>query len=125
MISKYSDHNLHHWIRLIQQTRSNPSLSFSFLSTLFFYDIHALRFFIFFFLLSHLFGSFLSLHISSFNFISSSPPHRRPSRLSPPPSFDSVVSSPPSPPSRSHQHHIQKMMKQKEQVVVLHSGISG
>ena len=82
MISKYSDHNFHHWIRLIQQTKSNHALSFPFLSIFFFYDIHSLHFFFFLFSLSIWFTSPLlslctSLSISikySSQFISSSPP---------------------------------------------------
>ena len=74
MISKYSDHNLHHWIRLIQQTKSNPALSFPFLSIFFFYDIHSLHFFFFLFSLSLWFthvSAHLSLSLSkiSLNFI--------------------------------------------------------
>ena len=62
MISKYSDHNFHHWIRLIQQTKSNPALCFPFLSIFFFCDINSLHFF--FFLFFYTFGSLVSLHIS-------------------------------------------------------------
>ena len=55
MISKYSDHNLHPWIRLIQQTKFNPALSFPFLSIFFSCDIHSLQCFFF------LFSLFISL----------------------------------------------------------------
>lgn len=112
MISKYADHNLHHWINLIQQTRLislylSLSSLFSSSTTSFLFTHESVHIF-FFFLFSYLFGSLMFLQISLSlyqKFLSilsplhhhTAGPHVRHHHALLIPS----QSSPPSPPSRS------------------------